>query len=424
MVFIRSLILVIAIILAIVPAEAKAAGPTLVFDLATSEVLSHDRAGEPWYPASITKLMTAYVVFHKLRSGQLALTQKVPVSKLAASQPASKIGMREGDAVSVDFALQALLVYSANDMAFVLAEAASGSVAAFANEMNAASRRLGMTGTHYVNPNGLHDPRQITTARDTAVLASALLKEFQEHGHYFAQDSVVIGKRKLANRNSLIRQMNQADGMKTGFICSSGYNLVATATNNGRRLGAIVFGANSGKHRADLAEMLLVDAFARAPVNGRPKLEQIGNMEQGAIVPADLTPTVCRQKNRVTLVNPREIAGWGVSFGSFDTPVKADMALRGRLLSSAGIWLPGKAGVMRMPGQTGFAAIVWSLDQSESLSACSGYREQQAPCDVLTPETFAQIANLTAAVKSSSEPVRGSSGQIPGKKKKKKKKKQ
>ena len=121
-------ILVLLLVLAAAP-QALAGGPSLLFDPATEEILSQDRAGEPWYPASLTKLMTAYVVFHKIRAGQLKLDQKIPVSELAHSQPPSKIGVPIGKTVSVDFALQALLVHSANDMAFVLAEAASGTIA-------------------------------------------------------------------------------------------------------------------------------------------------------------------------------------------------------------------------------------------------------------------------------------------------------
>ena len=208
------------------------AGPSLIFDPATGDVLAEDRAGEPWYPASLTKLMTAYVIFDKLKSGQLKLDQQIPVSELAAKQPPSKLGMRVGSTISVDLALQSMLVYSANDMAYVLAEAgAGGDYKRFAQQMNLVAQRLGMTGTYYVNPNGLFNPLQVTTARDLALLVQALLKDYPEHAHYFSQAAVKIGKRNLNNRNSLLRQMKNADGMKTGFVCNSGYNLIASATS-------------------------------------------------------------------------------------------------------------------------------------------------------------------------------------------------
>ena len=384
-------ILLIVLVLGLVP-PAWAAGPSLLFDPATDEVISQDRAGEPWYPASLTKLMTAYIVFQKIRSGQLKLDQKLPVSELAHSQPPSKIGVPVGQTVSVDFALQALLVYSANDMAYVLAEGSAGSNAAFSALMNAQARELGMTGSHFVNPNGLFDHRHITTARDIAILASAILRDFPEYDHYFSQPFLSVGKRKLSNRNSLLRQMKEADGMKTGFVCSSGFNLVATATKDGRRLGAVIFGANSGKHRVDLAEMLLTDGISR-PDAPRAKLQSIPNVQTGAFVPTDMTKQVCKQKP-VTLALSKSLGGWGISFGNYESSATADMALRGRMLSPSGMELPGTPGVIRLPEKLGFAAAMWNLDQPTSEAACARYRAEKAPCDVLPPEILAKIAAL------------------------------
>jgi D-alanyl-D-alanine carboxypeptidase len=386
----RRILLAFLVILA--APHALAAGPSLLFDPATEEVISQDRAGEPWYPASLTKLMTAYVVFQKIKAGQLTLQQKITISELAHSQPPSKIGVPVGKTVSVDFALQALLVHSANDMAYVLAEATSGSIKAFSAEMNAQARRLGMTGSHFVNPNGLFDHRHISTARDIALLASALLREFPEHAHYYDQDALAVGKRKLSNRNALLRQMPEADGMKTGFVCSSGFNLVATASKDGRKLGAVIFGANNGKHRADLAEMLLVDGFSRTG-GARPKLMSIENVKTGAIVPADMTKQVCKQKP-LAIAFSKDLGGWGISFGNYESSATADMALRGRMLSKAGIELAGTPGIIRLPEKRGFAAAMWNLDKVTSEAACARYRADNAPCEVITPETFATIAAL------------------------------
>lgn len=402
----RCLALAFFMIASVSPSIAAAAGPTVLFDPATAEVLSQDRAGEPWYPASITKLMTAYVVFGKLKSGQLTLDQKLTVSGLANSQPPSKIGVPIGQTVSVDFALQALLVYSANDMAYVLAEGADGNISAFASEMNARALQLGMTGSHFVNPNGLFDPRHVTTARDIAILVSALLREFPEYRHYFSQPFVAAGKRKLANRNSLLRQMPDADGMKTGFVCNSGYNLVATATRDGHQLGAVIFGANSGKHRADLAQMLLIDGFGR--VNApRIKLATIENMKTGAIVPVDMTAKVCKQKS-IGLASAKDLGGWGISFGNYENAATADMALRGRMLSPSGMDLPGTPGVVRMPDNGAYAAVIWNLDQKTSLSACAQYRADNAPCTVIPPDIFAQITAATPVTNPSPAAAQGS----------------
>ena len=385
-------ILLLLFLAIVATSQASASGPSLLFDPATGEVLSQDRAGEPWYPASLTKLMTAYVVFQKIKAGQLTREQKVPVSELAHLQPPSKIGVPAGKTVGVNFALQALLIHSANDMAYVLAEAASGSIAAFSAEMNAQARKLGMTGSHFVNPNGLFDHRHISTARDIAILASALLRDFPEHTHYYSQRSLAVGQRKLSNRNALLRQMPEADGMKTGFVCSSGFNLVATATKDGHKLAAVIFGANNGKHRADLAEMLLVDGFSR-PAGTRAKLQSIANVKTGSLVPADMSKQVCKQKP-LAIALSKDLQGWGISFGNYESPATADMALRGRMLSEAGIALPGTPGIIRLPEKRGFAAAMWNLDQAASEAACTRYRADNAPCEVITPETFATIAAL------------------------------
>jgi D-alanyl-D-alanine carboxypeptidase len=201
-----------------------------------------------------------------------------------------------------------------------------------------------------------------------------------------------VGQRKLSNRNALLRQMPEADGMKTGFVCSSGFNLVATATRDGHKLAAVIFGANNGKHRADLAEMLLVDGFSRTGAT-RAKLQSIANVKTGALVPADMSKQVCKQKP-LAIAMSRDLQGWGISFGNYESPATADMALRGRMLSEAGISLTGTPGIIRLPEKRGFAAAVWNLDQAGSETACARYRTDNAPCEVITPETFATIAAL------------------------------
>jgi D-alanyl-D-alanine carboxypeptidase len=417
---IRKPLLVLGL-LGLLTAPATAAGPSILFDASTGEVISHDRAGEPWYPASLTKLMTAYIVFKKIKAGSLLLDQKILVSPLAASQEPSKIGISAGGAISVDLALQSLLIYSANDMAYVLAEAADGTIVNFVQEMNATAEKLGLGATHFVNPNGLFDPRQLTSARDIGALAAVISTEFPEHRHYFSQQYVSIGKRKLLNHNSLIRLMPEADGMKTGFVCNSGFNLVASATRDGRKLIAVVLGAPNSQTRSALARDLLIDGFARAPSPSNPRLAQIADNALGAIVPADMTSSVCKKKQPTSAVHAKELTGWGISFGNYETLQKADMALRGRLISPAGMDAPGDAGVIRMPNKLGFAAMLWNIDQPTSLALCSDYRSQNAPCDVMTPEAFAQIAALSIEPELEPKPqatmAQGSDSQTPPNKK-------
>jgi D-alanyl-D-alanine carboxypeptidase len=375
-------------------AASASAGPSIVFDPKTGEVLGAERAGEPWYPASLTKLMTAYVVFQRLRQGRLKLDQQIPVSAFAAGQPPSKIGVPAGKTVTVDFALQALLVFSANDMAYVLAEAAGGSVPAFVNEMNANAERLGLTGSYFTNPNGWFDERQVTTARDIGVLAARLLDEFPQHSHYYAQDVLQVGERKLRNRNSLIRRMQGADGMKTGFICNSGYNLVASATLEGRKLVAVVLGAANGSARINEAEELLAQGFAKPRELKALRIGEIGNFELGALVPADLTAQVCRSKPEAPLARARDLGGWGISLGRYASALDANKALRARMLGARHILTGGESGVVQIPGAQGFNAMIWRLAEKSSIDVCVHFAKQKVPCDVLPPESFARIAAL------------------------------
>jgi D-alanyl-D-alanine carboxypeptidase len=367
-------------------------GPSLLFDARTGEVLSQDRAGEPWYPASLTKLMTAYVIFKKIRDGKLSLEQDVLVSDLAHSQPASKIGVPAGKTVKLDFALQAMLVYSANDMAYVLAEAGGSTVSGFAKEMNDVAKEIGLAATHFVNPNGLFDPRQITSARDMGVIAALLINQYPEHAHYFSQEYVTVGKRRLPNHNSLIRTMPDAVGMKTGFVCNSGYNLVGSAIKEGRQLVSVVLGARNGGQRAALSKKLLESGFMMPSDSARVRVAEIIDQPFGAIVPADLTIPVCRGRPPSSQVSAAELQGWAVSFGTFDTLVKADMALRGRMIAPAAIDATGQDGVIKMPGGGGYSAMLWGLDQITSLAMCAQYKSEGAPCDVLPDELIKQIA--------------------------------
>jgi D-alanyl-D-alanine carboxypeptidase len=371
-------------------------GPSLLFDAFTGEVISQERAGEPWYPASLTKLMTGYVIFRKIRSGALKLDQKISVSALAHSQPASHTGLPTGTMVTVDLALQAMLVYSANDMAYVLAEGASGSVQNFAKEMNDVARDVGLTATHFENPNGLFDPRQITSARDIGIVAALIINQFPEHSHYFAQEAVVVGKRRLPNHNSLVRLMPEAVGMKTGFVCNSGYNLVGSAVKNGRQLISVVLGALNGGQRAQLSMFLLQSGFDRPTDPAHGKVGDIVDQSYGAIVPADMTKVVCKKKDPVTPANAHNMTGWAVSFGTYGDDIKADMALRGRLISPAGIEAGGIGGVIKLQNKAGYAAMLWNLDMAKSLSLCNQYKQDGASCDVL-PETMVQQMAAAAA---------------------------
>ena len=244
-----------------VASQRAAAGPALVFDPSTNVVLYAERPDQLWHPASLTKLMTAYLTFEALKQGKFTLKSKVVCSPEARKQPPSKLGLPVGATLSVDKALRALIVKSSNDVAVMLGEKVSGSHKAFVRKMNETAKRLGMHRTRFQNANGLPDKRMVTTARDMAVLTRALMRDFPKHDELFALKSVRHGKRDLRSHNSLLRSFSGADGMKTGYICASGYNIVASATRGGRRVVAVVFGGVTGGRRNARARELLQYGF-------------------------------------------------------------------------------------------------------------------------------------------------------------------
>jgi D-alanyl-D-alanine carboxypeptidase len=248
-------------LLAIIPATRAHAEAQLLIEASTGKVLHAENATYPWYPASVTKIMTAYTTLRAIKEGRLSFNTTLTMSRNAVAQQPTKMGFKLGTQVTVDNALKMLMVKSANDVAVAIAEGVGGSIEGFADMMNANARRLGMSQSNFVNPNGLPGENHITSARDLGILARAVIREFPESDSYWHISSIRYGNRVLHNYNSLIDRYRGADGMKTGFICASGYNVVASATRNGRRLIVVVLGAYSGAVRAQKAAQLLERGF-------------------------------------------------------------------------------------------------------------------------------------------------------------------
>ncbi len=238
-----------------------AAGPALLFDATNGRVLYAEDQDQPWHPASLTKIMTAYLVFEALKTNKITLDQKIPVSVNANALPPSKLGLPVGAEITVNLALKSLIVKSANDGAVMLAEAIGGTEEAFVRSMNETALRLGMTQTRFVNPHGLPAPEQVTTARDLARLTRAVLTDYPDYGELWAMSDMQIGRRRLRTHNGLLRTYEGADGLKTGFICDSGFNVVATATRENRRLAAVVLGEYTSRDRSLRAASLLEHGF-------------------------------------------------------------------------------------------------------------------------------------------------------------------
>ncbi|MGV8929906.1 MAG: serine hydrolase [Brevundimonas sp.] len=221
----------------------------IVVDAESGEVLFARHADSRRYPASITKVMTLYLAFEALAEGRIKLDDVITVSPRAASQPPSKLGLAAGQTITVDDAMHATAVRSANDMAMALAEHIGGSQDRFAAQATLKARELGMTQTRYVNPNGLPDARQLTSARDLAILARAVMRDYPQYYRYFGFHDWTYQGREYRNTNGLLRSGNGYDGMKTGYTNASGYNLAASAVRDGRRIITIVLGGRSTASR-------------------------------------------------------------------------------------------------------------------------------------------------------------------------------
>ncbi len=235
--------------------------PYVVIDRDSGAVLLENRPFDRWYPASLTKLMSVYVTLRAMAAGEIAPGSPVTVSKRAAGEPPSKMGYAPGTQLRFDTALKIVIVKSANDIAVAMAESVAGSVDAFVDRMNAEAARLGLVDTRFANPNGLHDNGQYTSARDMALLARQILDEFPQYSSYFAIPAIRAGEKVDHSYNLLLERFSGTDGMKTGFVCASGYNMVASATRNGRQIIAVVFGTDSQTDRAVTAATLLLQGF-------------------------------------------------------------------------------------------------------------------------------------------------------------------
>ncbi len=293
------------------------ASPTLVFDINSGEVVYAEEAHRLWHPASTTKLMTAYLMFEALKHGKVSMEDKVVATVTSQKEPPSKIGLPVGSEISIATALKALVIKSANDVAVMIAEKLGGSVEGFANMMNAKAHELGMTRTHFVNPNGLHNVKHYTTAHDMGLLAAAVIKDFPEHAELFTLGSMKMGKRRLRSYNSLIhKHYPGVTGMKTGFVCASGYNIVGSARRGNVYLVAVVFGSRNGRKRHRRVAGLLDYGFKNlAWKRALFKKQLISNIpatqKELALAPGNLRSTVCgrpvvaRRKKKRRVVRKR-----------------------------------------------------------------------------------------------------------------------
>lgn len=289
MLFARRIVLVLMLaLLSLAPARAN---PMLLVDMDSFEVLYAQEAGQPWHPASLTKLMTAYVAFEQIALGKATLDTPIVISKKAFNQAPSKSGLAIGSAVTLKDALYLMLVKSANDVAMAIAETLAGDEASYVALMNDAASRMGLTATRYTNPNGLHDPAQVTSARDLAILSLYIRQSFPQYMPIFGTGTVMLNGKALESENKLLASFAGTTGMKTGFVCASGLNMVATVDRNGRRLLAVILGGSSARDRNErTAELILRGLSGSALPTGQTVLT-LGNNPGAA--PVDMRPLIC-----------------------------------------------------------------------------------------------------------------------------------
>ena len=291
-------------------AACAQATPYLVVDADSDQVLMQNEATQPWYPASLTKLMTVYVALDAVRAGKLTLDTPLVMSVRAARMPPSKMGFRPGTEVTLDNALKMLMVKSPNDVAVMVAEGVSGSVEAFANDMNADAQRLGLHESHFVNPNGLHNPDHVSSARDMAMIARALLREFPNQADLFDIGAIQLGRQYIPNHNGLLGRYPGADGMKTGFTCPAGFNVVASANHSGRRLIVVVLGAPTARSRNQEAADLFDRGFAMGGAGG-----SLESLPTGSGPAPNMRADVCLHRSRALIAAAEEEGAGGPAQG-------------------------------------------------------------------------------------------------------------
>ncbi|HEY4167863.1 MAG TPA: D-alanyl-D-alanine carboxypeptidase [Reyranella sp.] len=371
----------------------------LIVDATSGRVLASDQPDEPRYPASLTKLMTLYLTFSALDAGKLSLNDALPVSINALNAPPTKMGMPPNGTVIVRDAVMGLVTRSANDAAVLLAEALGGTEEHFAAMMTAKARQLGMSSTVYHNASGLPNPEQVTTARDMARLANALLRDFPHYYPVFSVLSYNYKGRPLANHNRMLASYAGADGMKTGYTNASGFNLVMSAVRDNRRLIGVVMGGNTAFQRDKLMAELMDQGFAtaeaqnispwtspRAPATAR---YTAANFVAG-LDPVGLTGFTKSEPARALV--PAGIAGsWVIQVGSFTNSKSAQAALeRANASLPASIRSHGAMSVdeVQVSDKTLHRARLTNLSQQDAIDGCKKLSQHKIYCSALQVGTW------------------------------------
>lgn len=382
-------------------AETPKRYASIVIDADTHEIIHARQIDGQRYPASLTKVMTLYLTFDALNNGTLKINEPLTVSRNAARTPPYGLGVRAGQKITVEEAIQALIVRSANDVSVVLAERLAGSEAAFSVMMNEKALALNMHRTKFMTPHGLPHPEQTTTARDMAKLATAILTHHRRYYHYFGQTHFQWKGRNHRNTNSLLHWLAGVDGFKTGYTNASGYNLIISAERDGRRIVAVVLGGATGKSRDNHMRDLIERSFkviGVKPLSSRPQISV--NSDTRTAKPdhktASLTQAVSlRSRGQETVAvingtNALKIAGrnydyaWRIQVGAFDTLSAAQEHLKALQVDGLNIDTASVIPVNR-GGTVMFRARFNNLTASQATEACTALNQQNNPCLVIAP---------------------------------------
>jgi D-alanyl-D-alanine carboxypeptidase len=370
--------------------QAHARYASYVMDVDTGKVLHSVNADTRNYPASLTKMMTLYLVFEALRDGDLALDQPLRVSRRAAGQAPSRLGLRPGQSITVEQAVLALVTKSANDVATVIGEALAGTERKFALKMTAKARRLGMNRTTFRNASGLPNRGQLSTARDMATLAKALLEDFPGYYEYFSTRSFTYNGRTYRNHNKLLKSYEGTDGVKTGYIRASGFNLVASVERGGHRLIGVVLGGRTPRQRNHHMIRLLDKAFAKIGVT---EVADRSGDEDDVDDETEVAEAATAATEAQGDASPPRY--WAVQVGAYYRAAQARSRAKEAYGAAPRHLDAGRVTVepLRKKRHTLYRARIVDLGKREAYAACRQLRARKFQCMVLRTSTGVEVAS-------------------------------
>lgn len=389
-----------ALMLALSPAlagEARAVTASIVLDADSGRILQSSNPDDVKYPASLTKIMTLYLTFEALKKGQIRLNDRFTVSKEAAEMPPTKLGLLPGETIRVEDAILALVTKSANDAAAVVAENLAGSEPGFAERMTRKAQKLGMSETRFRNASGLPDEDQVTTARDMSTLALAVMRDFPEYYPYFSRESFTFRGRTHRNHNHLLGQYEGADGIKTGFIRASGFNLVASSKRGESRLIGVVLGGKTASSRDQAMAKLLDRSFAELNPPAETAVAQVrrGGPKSAATAKLSLIPSAQAAERVDPKPARKTAAGWAVQVGAFRSHQAAE-----RRGNAAADLIPGvlpdtDVSIEATRDKKGdvFRARIVGLERDEATDACRILKRRGFGCLLVPPAKADSVAS-------------------------------